>query len=53
MKGFIDKTGKTVVEPQYRAVAPFSGGLAYVEGPKSGDFKWAYVDTTGTPVWQE
>lgn len=41
--GFIDQTGKLVIEPQYAAVHRFAGGLAAVR-PKS---KWGYIDSSG------
>lgn len=52
--GYIDKTGKTVIAPQYSskkvtpAVHPFSEGLAAV----SVEDKWGYVDKTGKMVVQ-
>ena len=42
--GFIDKTGKLVIEPRFDSGSNFLGGLAQA---KSGD-KWGYIDTTGT-----
>jgi hypothetical protein len=42
--GFIDKTGKMVVEPQFQRALEFSEGLAVVEDAKG---QWGYVDTTG------
>ena len=44
--GFIDKTGKVVIEPQYDYVEPFSEGMARVE---AGD-KWGFVDEKGKLV---
>lgn len=44
--GFIDKTGKVVIEPQYDYVEPFSEGMARVE---VGD-KWGFVDEKGKLV---
>ncbi len=44
--GFIDKTGKVVVEPQYDYVEPFSEGMARVE---IGD-KWGFIDEKGKLV---
>lgn len=44
--GFIDKTGKTVIEPQFDGAESFSEGLAVVRvGKKSG-----YIDKTGKIV---
>lgn len=44
--GYIDKTGKYVVNPQYDAAHDFSDGLALV---KSGE-KYGYIDETGSYV---
>lgn len=41
--GFVDKTGKLVVDYQYKQVHNFSEGMAAV---KKGNF-WIYIDTTG------
>lgn len=41
--GFIDKTGRMAIKPQFDEAHDFSGGLAAVE---TGD-KWGYIDTTG------
>jgi hypothetical protein len=44
--GFVDKTGKTVIEPAFEDAWPFSDGLASV---RVGG-KWGYVDKTGKTV---
>jgi hypothetical protein len=44
--GFVDVTGKVIVEPKYDEVYPFSNGLALV---KSGD-KFGFIDRNGTEV---
>jgi hypothetical protein len=44
--GFIDRTGKTVIAPQFDLTYGFSEGLAAVQIGK----KWGYVDTTGKTV---
>ena len=41
--GFIDKTGKIIITPQFDRISLFSEGLACV---KIGN-KWGYVDKTG------
>ncbi len=47
--GFIDKTGKVVIEPQFDDAWLFrEGGLASV---KIGD-KHGYIDKTGKYVWE-
>lgn len=44
--GFIDKTGKIIIEPQYHYVASFSEGLAVVK--QNG--KYGFIDKTGKVV---
>ena len=44
--GYIDKTGKFVIEPRFDGAEDFSEGLAPV---KLGD-KWGYIDKTGKLV---
>lgn len=41
--GYIDKTGKTIIQTQYDRAFDFQGGLAYVEKNKEGRF----INTTG------
>ena len=41
--GFIDRTGKVVIELRFDAVRPFSEGLACVKV----DDHWGYIDKTG------
>ena len=45
--GYIDKTGKVVIETDYKIVYPFQQGLALVQ-TKNG--KYGYIDTTGKMV---
>jgi hypothetical protein len=45
-KGFIDRTGKWIIEPIYDYASPFSQGLA----PVSIKGKWGYIDKTGEVV---
>ena len=50
--GYIDKTGKYVVNPQFDEVWSFSEGLA---GVIIGDWKtskWGYIDKTGKYIWE-
>ena len=44
--GYIDKSGKMVIAPQFNEALRFSEGLASV---KSGD-KWGYIDKSGNMV---
>ena len=43
-KGFIDKTGKIVISPQFQYAYPFIEGLACVS---AGSDKWGYIDESG------
>ncbi len=45
--GFIDKTGKIVMEPQFRDAKDFSEGLTAV---MNSDRKWGFIDKTGKVV---
>ncbi len=47
--GFIDTTGKIVINPQFRAAYSFYGGLAAVVT----DSGLAYIDKEGNYVWRE
>lgn len=50
--GFIDRTGKQVIEAKYDDVKDFETGLAVV-GVKDGkSFRYGYIDTTGRVVIQ-
>lgn len=50
--GFIDKTGRTAVEPRFHEVMPFSDGLAAVcaGGSPGLGGKWGFIDTMGNMV---
>ncbi len=48
-RGFIDKTGKIVIEPQFQGAGDFSEGLASV-AISDGGYKEGYVDRTGKIV---
>jgi len=46
--GFMDKTGKVVIEPQFRETSGFSEGLAAVKIIGSeGHYVWGYIDRAG------
>ena len=44
--GFIDKSGKVVIEPQFDDVGAFIEGLAWVKK----DGKWGFIDKSGKVV---
>lgn len=46
--GFVDTTGKIVVEAKYDRVRPFQDGLAAVRTSTLGG--WSFIDTTGAVV---
>jgi len=48
-RGFIDKTGKIVIEPQFQGAGDFSEGLASV-AISDGGYKEGYIDRTGKIV---
>lgn len=47
--GFIDKSGKMVIEPMFEDAASFKNGLAYV---KINAAKQGYINRSGQFVWQ-
>jgi len=48
LTGFIDSTGRMIIQPRFSTTFPFSEGLAAVE--LAG--VWGYIDTTGAMVIQ-
>jgi hypothetical protein len=48
--GYIDTSGRYVVEPQYSSADSFNNGLAKV---KTLEGKEAYIDTAGKVVWSQ
>jgi hypothetical protein len=46
--GFIDKTGKMIIEPKFDDAEPFSEGLAKIYVGK----RYGYIDKTGKYVWE-
>ncbi len=46
-KGYIDRTGKIAIPPEFTYVYPFSEGMAAVTKSASGDDGWGYIDKTG------
>lgn len=50
--GFIDRTGKIVIEPQYKGVGDFEHGIARVITAHEGKKGWGYIDKTGKVIWK-
>lgn len=48
--GYIDKSGRLVVQPQFDVARPFSEGLAAVRVGDLQTGKWGYIDQTGRLV---
>lgn len=51
--GYINKTGKLVIEPKYETAEPCSEGLALVSEPvwkRQYLVKWQYLDADGRPA---
>ena len=53
--GYIDKTGKVVISPQFDNAHWFQEGLAKVAiggtRPGCSDGKWGYIDRNGNYIW--
>ncbi len=49
-KGYIDRTGKIAIPPDFTYVYPFSEGLAAATKSASGDDGWGYINKTGRRV---
>ncbi|HVZ98378.1 MAG TPA: WG repeat-containing protein [Chitinophagaceae bacterium] len=45
--GFIDKTGKEIIPPEYSIASGFSEGLAAVAVFEGNEIIWRYIDATG------
>jgi len=48
--GYIDKSGKVTIEPQFSQADAFTGGIARV---MFLDSKLAYIDKSGRFIWRE
>lgn len=48
--GFIDKTGKMVMEPQFEDAGPFSQGLAMVQKKVDGNWRYGFINPEGKTV---
>jgi WG containing repeat len=50
--GYIDRTGKIIIEPQFDAAFDFHEGLARIckKGPTSGQHRWGFIDEKGMKV---
>lgn len=49
--GYLDKTGKIAIKPEFSSVASFDKGLAYA--CKNNDTICGYIDKTGKFVWSQ
>lgn len=47
-RGYIDRTGRIVVKPQFNMSRPFSEGLAAAASPTNSE--WGFIDKTGSFV---
>ncbi|MCK5684371.1 WG repeat-containing protein, partial [bacterium] len=45
--GFMDYTGKIVIEPVYMGAKTFSNGLCAVRSKNKKGYYWGYIDKTG------
>lgn len=52
-KGYVDKSGKFVINPQFDSAMPFYGGMAPVGLGRGSDLEMAYIDKEGKFVWRE
>lgn len=50
--GYVDTSGKVVIQPAFSQATDFSEGLAAVAVTDTGVRKWGYIDKTGTWVIQ-
>ncbi len=48
--GFIDKSGKIVIEPRFSEVSEFRNGIAVAEVPIMSEWKSGFIDKTGNWV---
>ena len=49
--GYIDKTGKVIINPQFGLAWGFSEGIAKVETDIVDRNEFGYIDKTGKYVW--
>ncbi|MBX2975526.1 MAG: WG repeat-containing protein [Ignavibacteriaceae bacterium] len=49
--GYVDKSGKNVIEPKFVEVRDFSDGMAAVKGETpTGEYKWGFINKDGKLV---
>ncbi|HKR02437.1 MAG TPA: WG repeat-containing protein [Pyrinomonadaceae bacterium] len=52
--GYIDRTGKIVIRPQYDGAFPFYDGVARVmTGQRFAGARWSYIDKSGKPIFKD
>ena len=50
MFGYIDKTGKEIVKPQYYAVGQYNEGISYVQEYKDSQLFYGLIDSLGNKI---
>ena len=50
--GYVDPSGRMVIEPQFDLAVPFFDGLGLVTVGQDDDAKTGYIDKTGRYVWK-
>lgn len=45
--GYVDKTGKMFIQPQYEVAGPFAEGLAQVQKKVDDHYRYGYIDPEG------
>jgi WG containing repeat len=52
--GYIDRSGKLVIKPQFDGAHPFYDGIAKVmTGTRFEKEKWSYINTSGKPIFKD
>lgn len=51
--GYVDKSGKFIINPQFNLALPFYGGMALVVSRDSPGEQMAWIDKEGKFIWRE